>query len=211
MEIKLLTVGKYLLLGCVVSGFTACAQESVARPASVAEATKEAEDPFAQPTRAWQQGMIYKNTIPEEFETVIIANTDADRARAQRILDLYEVLAGQPTIETVSEFVSDSYIQHSTMLPNGREALTMLFAGSAAENPAFIDVHKVIVVDDWAMAHVNFRQLDITDDNDKGMAAVDMYLFDADGMITEHWDVIQAVPSHQPNPNGMFVTVHEGK
>ncbi|MEO1658798.1 MAG: hypothetical protein AAFR65_13880 [Pseudomonadota bacterium] len=168
-------------------------------------------DPFAPPTRAWEQGPIYENVIPEDYETHIIANTPEDRARAERLLDLYVLLADKPTIEAVSEYVSDSYIQHSSMLPNGREPLTMLFAGSAAENPTFIDVHKIVVVGDWAMAHVNFRQMDDTAPDDKGSAAVDMYFFNEEGLITEHWDVIQPVPSHQPNPNGMFVKVYEGQ
>lgn len=188
------------------AAFLACATIALGSGAPAQET-----DAFAQPTRAWEQGMIHRNTIPTDFETLIIVNTDEDRARAERILELYEVLADQPTLEQVSQFVSDRYIQHSTMLPNGREPLTMLFAGSAAENPAFIDVHRVIVVGDWAMAHVNFRQLDDDDPDDLGMAAVDIYLFDADGLITEHWDVIQTVPSHQPNPNGMFVTVTAGE
>ena len=165
------------------------------------------DDPFAPPTRSQEQGFIHRNTIPTEFETHIIANNDADRARAQRIIDLYDVLSGQPTIETVSAFVSDRYIQHSTMLPNGREPLAMLFGASAEEYPVEIDIHKIIVVGNWAMAHVNFRNLDNDSPDDLGMAAVDMYLFNDDGKIAEHWDVLQFVPSHAPNPNGMFVTL----
>lgn len=87
----------------------------------------------------------------------------------------------------------------------------MLFKGSVDEYPVAIDVHKVIVVGDSAMAHVNFRNLDNDSPDDMGMAAVDMYLFDAEGKITEHWDVLQLVPSHAPNPNGMFVTLFEGE
>ena len=41
------------------------------------------------------------------------------------------------------------------------------------------------------------------------MAAVDMYLFDEAGKIVEHWDVVQTVPSHSPNPNDMFVKLYE--
>lgn len=188
-----------------------CKLAPVAFLALALGASADERDPFAPPTRAFEQAPIYQNQIPKEFTTHIIAANDADRARALKILDFYEILAGQPTIEAVSEYVSDQYIQHSAMLPNGREPLTMLFAKSAAENPAYIDVHKVIVVGDWAMAHVNFRQLDITDPRDKGMAAVDMYFFDKDGLITEHWDVIQMVPSHQPNPNGMFVKLYNAE
>ncbi|MEO0760042.1 MAG: nuclear transport factor 2 family protein [Cyanobacteria bacterium J06648_16] len=172
---------------------------------------QQSDDPFAPPTRAWQQGAIYQNTIPRDFETHIIANNDADRARAQRIIDLYRLLEANPTNETLSEFISDRYIQHSIFLPNGRAPLAELFGGSVEEYPVALDVHKVIVVGDWAMAHVNFRNLDTDSPKDKGMAAVDMYLFDADGKITEHWDSLQVVPSHSPNPNGMFVTLFEGE
>ncbi|WP_415400989.1 ester cyclase [Tateyamaria sp. SN3-11] len=179
--------------------------------ASTLSATAQDNDPFAPPTRSQDQGFIYRNAIPLGFETHIIVNNDADRARAERIIEFYEVLATRPTIESVGEYVSDRYIQHSTMLPNGRQPLAMLFKGSVDEYPVAIDVHKVIVVGDSAMAHVNFRNLDNDSPDDMGMAAVDMYLFDAEGKITEHWDVLQLVPSHAPNPNGMFVTLFEGE
>ncbi|MEM7778725.1 MAG: hypothetical protein AAF732_24360 [Pseudomonadota bacterium] len=179
--------------------------------ASELGAQAQEKDPFAPPTRSQDQGFIYRNTIPQNFETHIIVNNEEDRATAERIIDFYKLLATRPTIESVGEYVSDRYIQHSTMLPNGRQPLAMLFKGSVDEYPVAIDVHKVIVVGNSAMAHVNFRNLDNTSPDDKGMAAVDMYLFDAEGKITEHWDVLQLVPSHAPNPNGMFETLYEGK
>lgn len=168
-------------------------------------AAAQEKDPFAPPTRAWEQGFIYRNTIPQDFETHIIVNNETDRARAERIVEFYDLLSTRPTIPTVSEYVSDRYIQHSTMLPNGREPLAMLFGGSVQQYPVKIHVHKVIVVGDWAMAHVNFRNLEDDSPEDLGMAAVDMYLFNSEGKIAEHWDVLQLVPSHAPNPNGMFI------
>mgnify|MGYP001795185616 FL=1 len=86
----------------------------------------------------------------------------------------------------------------------------MLVKGATDQYPVAIDVHRVIVVGNSAMAHVNFRNLDNDDPNDMGMAAVDIYLFDSEGKIVEHWDVLQTVPSHAPNPNGMFVRLFEG-
>ncbi|MEL6224829.1 MAG: hypothetical protein AAFR31_19530 [Cyanobacteria bacterium J06627_8] len=168
-------------------------------------------DPFAAPTRAWEQGAIYQNTIPRDFETHIIVNNETDRARAERIIEIYRLFETNPTNETLREFISDRYIQHSVMLPNGRQPLAELFGGSVEEYPVAIDIHKVIVVGDWAMAHVNFRNLDNDSPEDKGMAAVDMYLFNSDGKVAEHWDSLQLVPSHSPNPNGMFVTLFEGE
>ena len=179
--------------------------------ASTLSATAQDNDPFAPPTRSQDQGFIYRNTIPQGFETHIMVNNDVDRARAERIIEFYEVLATRPTIETVGEYVSDRYIQHSTMLPNGRQPLAMLFKGSVDEYPVAIDVHKVIVVGDSAMAHVNFRNVDSAEPDDLGTAAVDMYFFGKDGRIEEHWDVLQGVPTHSANANGMFVKFFQGE
>ena len=174
------------------------------------EAIAQEVDPIAPPTRSQDQGFIYRNSNPQWFDTHVLVKNDTDRARADRIIEFYGVLSTSPTIESVGEYVSDQYIQHSTQLPNGRQPLAMLFKGSTDEYPVAIDVHRVIVVGNSAMAHVNFRNLDNNDPSDMGMAAVDIYLFDSEGKITEHWDVLQTVPSHAPNPNGMFVRLFEG-
>ncbi|MEM9355461.1 MAG: ester cyclase [Pseudomonadota bacterium] len=158
------------------------------------------------PRTSQEQGFNHRNTIPKNFKTIIIAGNDKDRARAELIVDIYKVLESNPSIENVRKYVSDNYIQHSSALPDGPQPLAMLFSYSAAKfSNAAIDVHKIIVVGDWAMAHVNFRNLETNDPRDLGVAAVDMYLFGPDGKIEEHWDVLQSVPTHAPNPNGMFL------
>ncbi|MEM9396511.1 MAG: hypothetical protein AAF991_03460 [Pseudomonadota bacterium] len=150
-----------------------------------------------------------RNVVPTSFTTHIIAADDAGRKRAEKIIELYEVFATNPTGETLKPFLSDRYIQHSTGVPNGRNPIAMLFASSVAQYDVAIDIHKIIVVGDWAMAHVNFRNVDNAEPDDLGTAAVDMYLFGPDGRVEEHWDVLQQVPTHSANGNGMFVKVFE--
>ena len=197
-------MSRVLLPAIVAAGF-------VATIGAMAQTAPPVDDAFGPPTKSQDQQMDKRNTVPLEFETHIIVADDADRERAEFILKLYDVFATNPSAETMEEFMSDTYIQHSTGVPNGRNPIAMLFASSVAQYDVKIDVHKVIVLGDWAMAHVNFRNVDNAEPDDLGTAAVDMYFFGEDGRIEEHWDVLQQVPTHSANANGMFVKVFEGE
>ena len=168
-------------------------------------AAAQEDNPFAPPERAWQQGMIYRNTVPTGFEPLILADTPEEIAIAEKILEIYRIFENGPTNENLAPLISDEYIQHSSMLPNGRAPLAELFGRSWEQYPSAIDVHRIMVQGNYAFAHVNFRNLETDDPRDLGMAAVDIYRFDEDGILVEHWDVLQNVPAFAPNPNGMFL------
>lgn len=163
------------------------------------------DDPFAPPERAWQQDAIYKNTIPTGWETLVLADTEAEREIARKVIEIYRLFESGPTDENLSPLIAERYIQHSVFIPNGRAPLAELFGQSAEEYPVVIDIHRIIVQDNYAFAHVNFRNLDNENPNDLGMAAVDIYRFNDAGLLEEHWDVVQNVPAFSPNPNGMFL------
>jgi predicted SnoaL-like aldol condensation-catalyzing enzyme len=165
--------------------------------ASVADSPKP-------PIKSQEQAMNQRNVIPAKLETVIIAEDKKSRERADMLIRVYKTLETDPTIENIRKYVRDDYIQHSPMLPDGPQGLAMFFRSSVVRYPVKIDVHKVMVMGDWAMAHVNFRNLDTTDPNDLGLAAIDIYTFGPEGKLAEHWDAVQGVPSHSVNPNGMF-------
>ncbi|MEO0399070.1 MAG: nuclear transport factor 2 family protein [Pseudomonadota bacterium] len=197
-------------LGTLISAVTMAGLGAASMGAS-AQTAQLSDEAFARPTKSQEQQMDKRNTVPKEFETHIIVADQAGQERADFILKLYDVFATNPSGETMEEFMSDTYIQHSTGVPNGRNPIAMLFASSVAQYDVKIDVHKVIVVGDWAMAHVNFRNVDNAEPDDLGTAAVDMYFFGKDGRIEEHWDVLQEVPTHSANANGMFVKYFQGE
>ncbi|MEL6338980.1 MAG: hypothetical protein AAFP04_02230 [Myxococcota bacterium] len=199
----------------IVLSTNACAQTSSnqaqpARPNASPERAPLSDADFAPPKKSQDQLMDNRNSIPQDFETHIIVADEAGRARAEKIIKLYEVFTTNPSEKTMREFMSDRYIQHSSMVPNGRGPIAALFASSVVQYEVAIDVHKVIVVGDWAMAHVNFRNINNAEPDDLGMAAVDMYFFGPDDRIEEHWDVLQQVPAFAPNTNGMFVKLYQG-
>ena len=39
---------------------------------------------------------------------------------------------------------------------------------------------------------------------DHDYAGIDIFRFDADGKVVEHWEVLQVVPQTSKNDNGMF-------
>jgi predicted SnoaL-like aldol condensation-catalyzing enzyme len=99
------------------------------------------------------------------------------------------------------------YIQHNPIIPTGAQALGEAFTHVAAQHPRLrVEVYKVIGVGDYVWAHVNFLNVFSDDPNDRGTAGVDIYRFDEEGKIVEHWDVLQAVPdpAASANTNGMF-------
>ena len=189
----------------------AAALIGLAALSSPTQAAATSQQTLQPPTTSQEQGMNQRNTIPQDVKTKIITVTDEEKKRADQLLEIYDILAEGPTPAKLAPYISDNYIQHSTMVPDGYVGLAMIFARTVAQYPFDVDVHRIMVVGDWAMAHVNFRNLDTTAPDDLGTAAVDIYLFGPDGKIVEHWDVLQTVPTHSANPNGMFLQVYEGE
>lgn len=151
----------------------------------------------------------------------MIEVVDPNDARAVRnkdnILACYELLINQKQPEKAAEFVVPNYIQHNPLMNDGRKGLADFFAKIAAEHDAArVVVHKIIAAGDWVWTHVNFLNLFTDDPDDTGIAAVDIWIMNAEGKCLEHWDVLQVVggptnaapwlaPNLLPgNTNGMF-------
>lgn len=116
----------------------------------------KAQEPKAPPLTSRAQELNQRNSVPKGFKTEIIAATPEDRKRAEKLIKIYEILAAGPSIDEIRKYVADDYVQHSPLLPDGPEGLVAFFSATKVEYPLEIDVHKVMVVGDWAVAHVNF-------------------------------------------------------
>src|SRR5262249_3214756 len=147
---------------------------------------------------------------------------DINDTRAVRnkdnILGFYDLVINRKQAEEyVPSFIAPDYIQHNPLIANGPIALAHFFGRINRERAlARVVVHKIIAIDDYVWAHVNFINLFNDDPNDIGVAGVDIYKMDAQGKAIEHWDALQPVGTPQnaapwlgpdipaANSNGLF-------
>jgi predicted SnoaL-like aldol condensation-catalyzing enzyme len=134
------------------------------------------------------------------------------------VLALYDLMINQKKSEEgTAKFLSQAYIQHNPIIPDGSAALGQFFGKVTHEHArARVVVHRIIAVGDYVWVHLNFLNLFNDDPQDTGIAGVDIYKMGADGKAVEHWDTLQMVgdpknsaPLIAPNipranSNGMF-------
>ena len=95
---------------------------------------------------------------------------------------LYDLMFNQcQPREAVERYVGDEYIQHNPEVGDGKEAFIEYFERMAADYPGS---------QRWP--------------GDDDYAGIDIFRFDDEGKVIEHWDVLQKVPAESMNDNGMF-------
>lgn len=125
-----------------------------------------------------------------------LATEEANRAL---VVEFYDQFFNKHNI-AASDVIAEDYIQHNPNVPDGKTPLVSFFSGYFAENPE----SRARIVRSAADGDLVWLHVQSTNgEEDLGEAVVDIFRVE-DGMIVEHWDVIQPVPSEAANSNTMF-------
>lgn len=102
--------------------------------------------------------------------------------------------------EAVEQFAGGEYIQHNPHVADGKEAFIEYFERMAAEFPGKVTHFKRSIAEgDLVVLHCHQEW-----PGDQDYAGIDIFRFDENGKVVEHWDVLQMVTSESRNDNGLF-------
>jgi predicted SnoaL-like aldol condensation-catalyzing enzyme len=128
------------------------------------------------------------------------SRSEHEQRNLDHVLGLFRNVLQPLDPDQVDRYISPDYIQHSPMAAPGRESLKAFLKVVRAASPsssqrllrAFVDGDHVII-------HYHVKK----SPEDLGFVVMDIFRL-SDGMVVEHWDCVQDVPVHSPNPISMF-------
>jgi predicted SnoaL-like aldol condensation-catalyzing enzyme len=107
--------------------------------------------------------------------------------------------SGDPK-KAVELYVGDQYIQHNPGVEDGTGGFIEYFERMQAEYPEkSIEFVRSVAEGDLVALHTHQ-----TWPGNEEYITMDIFRFDENGKIVEHWDSVQKIPEDAANENGMF-------
>ena len=129
-----------------------------------------------------------------------MSRTQHEQANLDLVLQMFAEVLSPMESAAVDRFISPDYIQHNQMAKPGREGLKRFLDMIREQTPdAVHDVKRAFVDGEHVTVHYHVRRWP----GDLGWAVIDIFRVE-NGLIAEHWDVMQDVVEGGPNPNPPF-------
>ena len=122
-------------------------------------------------------------------------------ANKRLVLEAFDMLFNKRDYNAALHFWSPNYIQHSAHIPPGREGLFNLIRGAPAD--LRYEAGLILADDEFVIVHGKFSG----NGRPRNWIAADIVRI-ADGVLVEHWDVLQDEATREESQSGqpMFGT-----
>jgi predicted SnoaL-like aldol condensation-catalyzing enzyme len=129
-----------------------------------------------------------------------MSRTSEEEANLRLVLEMFEQVLNPMDSAAVDRFIAPGYIQHNQLVEPGVASLKAFLDLIRRETPEAVhDVKRAFVDGDHVTVHYHVRRWP----GDRGWAVIDIFRVE-NGLIAEHWDVMQDVVESGPNPIGPF-------
>ena len=119
----------------------------------------------------------------------------------QNVTQFYELMFNKcRPREAAERFMGKWFTQHNPLMTDGPESFIRFYEKLAIDYPGKrVEFKRVIAEGDLVVVHCRHKWPDGPE-----WACIEIFRMDDQGMIVEHWDVLQRVPDKAVNTNTMF-------